>query len=144
MNLALLARVADAIERTGRFDITFWAINNSTVEGTTYYNAGDLLNDDIVHNCDTTACYAGWTVAIAIEEGIPFDKDLPMRDAATDLLDIGDDQARLLFFPSSPFWTNYLHDHGPEVPEGTTNHTLITPEVAVTVLRHIIKGDLTL
>jgi hypothetical protein len=121
---ALFRRVADAIEaQPDAYDQTSWMIHeDATVDvGSLEHAVSDLFQ----HKCGTTACLAGWAIAVNYGE-----KDNPITEATKDqpdwagvdsfiektareLYEIDRDQAEMLF---SGGWTP---------PEGKTVPTVL-------------------
>lgn len=121
MNRERLLRVADAIQK---HEIEWLGFNMQTFRG-----VGDP--DRSEHNCETVACIGGWAEVLRRREaGEPLtaetftSRDWSIRDKAQDWLELTDGEAEELFaLGSSDFdYVEYM-----------------TPEQAVTVLRHAAK-----
>ena len=141
MNTEMMTRVADAIEASGRFNLSFFA----TTDG----ESGDatLSADALLHNCKTTGCVAGWTNALNnIDTGDVY-VALHDTDAARQALGISDVQATNLFFAKNgSVWVDCADEFGWRTNQwGDVEYWgEISASQAVIVLRRIISGNLVL
>lgn len=131
MNKELLAKVADTIEETQRFNLTFLAWNEDTSEE---------VSTQRLNECGTVGCVAGWTLYLTNKRGSMY--------YAGHLLNLEPRQADRLFVggPGS-IWNDVAEkEHWPEFEVATKYlpWDAVTPERAVSVLRRIISGELTL
>ncbi|MBO9589572.1 hypothetical protein [Devosia sp.] len=122
MNAENILRVADAIEQHAIKDLGF---NMAGYCDRTTPDAPDHTG----HHCGTTACIAGWAIAIEHQlTGESLLEEITRRpvvsDAAASFLGIDGHQASDLFFAGSH-------------PEHSDNWPAISAEAAVRTLRHL-------
>lgn len=122
MNRDMFRRVADVIELEDRFDLSLFA-------------SGDLLNE-----CGTTGCIAGWTAALA---GAGDDVDI--ERAAREALGLTWRQADRLFFWGNSVWVDHADALGLEVDAfQSIDPGAVTSVQAAKMLRWIADGEVEL
>lgn len=88
MNVGNILKVADAIEQASVPGLGFNMLN---------FRANGRYEDKSGHHCGTTACIAGWAVAV---EGTQLETPWLTCDNAIPFLGVNPDQARELFYAS--------------------------------------------
>ena len=126
MNKQNILRLAEVLERNelARLGIGF--------NMDRYYKTGSALEDKSGHNCGTTACIAGWAVALFNEDGTPrtepfvedpYKHGIPIANLGRVALGLSYSIADALFTPELPdhIWSS------------------ITPQVAAKTLRSLAE-----
>lgn len=142
MNTELLNQVADLIERTDRFNLAYIARGPGDGRRGVYsLTAGQLL-----HDCQTTACVAGWTnVLCAGEDSDSWVGDCDGEDGlatAAVRLGLSVRQADRLFYANeNSVWKEQADRFGWVLDyDGLENWEDITAAQAATVLREVAAG----
>lgn len=124
MNKEAMLKVADAIEFYDRFDLAFWVTEHGSVR------SGRDSVADVVTNCNTTACVAGWAAAVLNPHHLGH-----VEDVAADLLGLTRWQADALFYGASYLWGFVVGDE--------RNPISATAVEAAKLLRALVSGEAT-
>jgi hypothetical protein len=145
MNTNRLLEVADLIERADRFNLRTYVTYD---DDRSIHGAPPLR--DLVHDCGTAGCVAGWTVALFSDNVDEVDDVGAESHAAADLLDLNEHEVLQLFFPEpnavASVWARVADDYGWELPNSNSWEWAdqITAAQAADVLRRIARGELEL
>lgn len=146
MNTELLNQVADLIEQTDRFNLSYLVRGPGDGHRMEYsFTASELM-----HNCQTTACVAGWTnVLLAGEDSNRWVGDADSQDGLGEArvgLGLTSGQADRLFYANeNSVWTSQADRFGWLVGyDGLAEWADITATQAATVLREIADGRIDL
>lgn len=142
MNTDLLNQVADLIEQTDRFNLSY-LVRGPDEDGRSAYS---FTAAELMHNCQTTACVAGWTnVLTAGEDSKRWVGDGANEDGletARVSLALSLGQADRLFYANeNSVWTSQADRFGWDVDyDGLVQWDDITAAQAATVLREVASG----
>ncbi len=142
MNADLLNQVADLIERTDRFNLSYLVRGPGDGRRSVF----SLRASELLHNCQTTACVAGWVnVLVAGEDPDRWVGDLDGEDglaAARVRLGLSIGQADRLFYANeNSVWNSQAERFDWVVDyDGLADWSEITAAQAATVLREVASG----
>lgn len=153
MNYDRISQVADLIEQVGDncFDMETY------VRGDTYmvadYFVNDILDDEVMPECGTTGCIAGWALSIAevmypqVFAPLAMLSGTQIKEEARRFLDLTPNEADQLFFDDSALWAAHGRVETTEYGvdgEDTLVDVYVEAEHAVKVLRGLVDGEIDL
>lgn len=115
------------------FDMSTWIINRNFVTGTRI--ACELFS----HNCGTTACVAGWAVALTYPKADL--RGLSIHHAGSNILGLTYFESEMIFIVADDTVWSQAKDQG--IIDVPLEDDAITPQIAATVLRAVADGFLT-
>lgn len=128
--MMMLADLLDSLPEE-KFDLTFWINDREQEQETPDYV------DLSVYDCNTTACIAGWAVALKNDLAVDQLYCGDVEREAGDYLGLNrQEMQRLFYYGTETIWADYKHDLGCEYP---FDHT-VTNKMAATAVRNIAQG----
>ena len=128
--MMMLADLLDSLPEE-KFDLTYWINDREQEEETPDYV------DLSVYDCNTTACIAGWAVALkndlAVDELYCGDVE---KEAGEYLGLSRQEMQRLFYYGIETIW----NDHADELDCGFPYEDTVTSKIAATAIRNIAQG----
>ena len=128
--MMMLADLLDSLPEE-KFELAYWVNDREQEEETPDYV------DLSVYNCNTTACIAGWAVALKNDLAVDELYCGDVEKEATDYLDLtSHERQRLFYYGAEAIWGQYSNELGCSVPYEDT----VTSKMAATAIRNIAQG----
>jgi len=128
--MMMLANLLDSLPEE-KFDLTYWVNDREQEEETPDYV------DLSVYDCNTTACIAGWAVALKNDLSVDELYCGDVEKEAGEYLGLNrQEMQRLFYYGTETIW----NDHADELDCGFPYEHTVTSKIAATAIRNIAQG----